>query len=291
MKASMKHYITIILLAAMMACSPSQSEIKADNSQNKDSVKLSEQNSDLPVLNAKVIHVVVALCDNKYQAIAPVPAKIGNGQDAANNLYWGAAYGVKTFMKKQPQWQLVSTTNNPVAPILERLIFKHKHKNVYLVADAYDGQYIKEATQDFLDFSAGAHAKNIPFEKQALAGGGQANLVVYIGHNLLMEYLITEGPKPPVVNELMRTENIKRQAAVFACQSKRYFSEPIQKTGTRPLITTTTNMAPEAYSLNALVNGWVEGKTSQQIHEDIAQAYHKYQKSGINGARKLFAVQ
>lgn len=49
----------------------------------------------------KVVHVVVALCDNKYQGIVPVPAMIGNGQDPSNNLYWGAAYGVKTFMKKQ----------------------------------------------------------------------------------------------------------------------------------------------------------------------------------------------
>src|SRR5688572_22804615 len=30
---------------------------------------------------AQVIHIFVALCDNKYQGIVPVPAKIGNGQD------------------------------------------------------------------------------------------------------------------------------------------------------------------------------------------------------------------
>ena len=287
----MRQYVLIVLIAVVMACAPSQPNAVAQEAQENKIVELSEQNQQLPVLKSKVIHVVVALCDNKYQAIAPVPAKIGNGQDAANNLYWGAGFGVKTFMKKQSQWQLVSTRNNPVAPILERLIFKHKHKNVYLVADAYDGQYIKEATQDFLDFSAGAHVKNIPFQKQALAAGGQADMVVYIGHNFLMEYVMTQGPKPPAVDEMMRNHNVKRQAAVFACQSKRYFSESILKTGTRPLITTTTNMAPEAYSLNALVNGWVEGKTPQQIHEDIAQAYHKYQKSGIGGARKLFAVQ
>jgi len=28
----------------------------------------------------RTIHVMVALCDNKYQGIAKVPAKIGNGQ-------------------------------------------------------------------------------------------------------------------------------------------------------------------------------------------------------------------
>ena len=48
----------------------------------------------------KVVHVFVALCDNKNQGIVPVPEKIGNGQDANLNLYWGCGYGVRTFFKK-----------------------------------------------------------------------------------------------------------------------------------------------------------------------------------------------
>ncbi|WP_298952106.1 hypothetical protein [uncultured Nonlabens sp.] len=35
----------------------------------------------------KTIHIFVALCDNVNQGIAPVPEKIGNGQDAFNNSY------------------------------------------------------------------------------------------------------------------------------------------------------------------------------------------------------------
>lgn len=30
---------------------------------------------------ARVLHVLVALCDNEHQGIVPVPAKIGNGDD------------------------------------------------------------------------------------------------------------------------------------------------------------------------------------------------------------------
>ena len=40
----------------------------------------------------RTIHVFVALCDNEHQGIVPVPEKIGNGKDPANNLYWGAGY-------------------------------------------------------------------------------------------------------------------------------------------------------------------------------------------------------
>ncbi len=33
------------------------------------------------------LHVIVALVDNASQGIVPVPVKIGNGDDAFNNLY------------------------------------------------------------------------------------------------------------------------------------------------------------------------------------------------------------
>ncbi len=287
----MKKILTLLLLGVLCACQQPSGQATAQTQPTTTSSPLSEQNTDLPTIDAKVIHVVVALCDNRYQGIAPVPAKIGNGQDPFNNLYWGAAYGVKTFMKKQPQWQLTNTIDKPVDPILERLIFKHKTKNVYLIADAYDGQYIKDATQDFLDFSAGVHSKNIPLNKQALAAGGDAGLVVYIGHNLLMESFTSGKPQIPSVCATTKASNGKREAAVFACQSKRYFTDSLKQVGIRPLITTTTNMAPEAYTLAALVDGWVNNKSPEQTQEAIAQAYHKYQKSGINAARKLFALQ
>src|SRR6185295_3392571 len=98
---------------------------------------------------AKTIHIYVALCDNKYQGIVPVPAKIGNGQDPDNNLYWGCGAGIRTCFKNSKEWKFIKKykldNNRP-----ERLIFKHASKNYYLVADAYDGQFIKQCTHDFL---------------------------------------------------------------------------------------------------------------------------------------------
>jgi len=74
----------------------------------------------------KTIHVFVALCDNVNQGIVPVPQKLGNGQDAKNNLYWGALYGVKTFFKNDKDWMLVSSETNLKTDVLERVLFKHK---------------------------------------------------------------------------------------------------------------------------------------------------------------------
>ena len=58
--------------------------------------------------NFKVIHVYVALCDNESQGIAPVPAKIGDGDDPANNLYWGCSEGARPYFSKSKLWKRLS---------------------------------------------------------------------------------------------------------------------------------------------------------------------------------------
>ena len=49
-------------------------------------------------------------------------------------------------------------------------------------------------------------------------------------------------------------------------------------------------MAPEAYTLKAALDGWIGNESGKQIDERAAQAYHKYQRCGIKGARNLFAT-
>jgi len=86
---------------------------------------------------SKAIHVFVALCDNEHQGIVPVPKTLGNGDDPANNLYWGALYGTKAFLKRSKDWTLVATQKRPSDTVLERVVFKHSTGHAYLVADAY----------------------------------------------------------------------------------------------------------------------------------------------------------
>lgn len=99
----------------------------------------------------KTIHVLVALCDNKYQGIVPVPKGIGNGQDADSNLYWGCGYGVRTYFKRSKEWKFIKSEKPYSDIILERVTFKHATKNYTLIADAYDGKYIKTCTENFLE--------------------------------------------------------------------------------------------------------------------------------------------
>ncbi|MBL7941399.1 MAG: hypothetical protein JNM00_01450, partial [Flavobacteriales bacterium] len=110
---------------------------------------------------AKVIHAFVALCDNKNQGIVPVPEKIGNGQDPNGNLYWGCGYGLRTFLKKDLDWTLISTEKNPAPQILERCIFEHKQTGAVLVAEAYDGAAIKQCITDFFLACSGTLERTI----------------------------------------------------------------------------------------------------------------------------------
>jgi hypothetical protein len=138
--------------------------------------------------NAPVFHVVVALCDNKYQGIIPVPARIGNGDDLVDNLYWGADYGVKTYFCQLKGWSLVSSTKNINPFILERLIFQARVGGAVIVADAYRGREIRRAAQDFLTYSAGGNPSTARLLGKDLQVGGGADMLVYVGHNGLMDF-------------------------------------------------------------------------------------------------------
>jgi hypothetical protein len=69
-----------------------------------------------------VAHVFVALCDHDHQGIVPVPRHLGNGQDPAGNLYWGARYGVRTYLTRDAGWRRVESTSPAPAGVLERLV-------------------------------------------------------------------------------------------------------------------------------------------------------------------------
>src|SRR6188474_1339529 len=97
--------ISILLLFSLNGCSGNTpGSIQDTTLKPTDSASFQKTIAVKKGSQLKTIHVFVALCDNKYQGIVPVSAKIGNGQDAASNLYWGAAYGVKTFFSKSSEW-------------------------------------------------------------------------------------------------------------------------------------------------------------------------------------------
>ncbi|HEX8127962.1 MAG TPA: hypothetical protein VF527_02595 [Pyrinomonadaceae bacterium] len=233
-----------------------------------------------------VIHVFVALCDNVNQGIVPVSARLGNGEDPANNLYWGAAFGVKTFFSRSKDWKLIATIPNPQPAIIERVVFKHKREPAILVADAYRGSQIKQATIDFLEAASGSAGEAVNLDAGATPINfhiaGSARLVAYVGHDGLMDFSLPRHPR--------QKDDERRDAVILACASKNYFAAPLRQTGATPLLWTTNLMAPEAYILEKAVDGWIKKESGEQIRTRAAQVYHQYQHCGIRGAMNLFAT-
>jgi len=236
-----------------------------------------------------VIHVFVALCDNVNQGIVPVSPSLGNGDNPGTNLYWGAAFGIKTFFGKNKDWQPAlpsgSSAKSP-AVVLDRVVYRHRKSGAFLVAEAYRGSHIRQATEDFLAAAAGTPGESLTVSLDGkdleLHLGGSAQVLAYIGHNGLMDFQLSSVPK--------RHDDETRETIILACASKGYFADSLRTTGARPLLWTTNLMAPEAYSLSAALDGWLKHETDEQIRLRAAKAYSTYQRIGLRGASGLFAT-
>lgn len=237
-----------------------------------------QNSSNASAIAAKTIHVFVALCDNKYQGIVKVPAGIGNGQQPSTNLYWGAAYGVKTFFRKSKEWKLIATQKiNDTIP--ERLLFKHVSEPVYLVADAYDGRYIKACTIDLIRASYGLDKKTMMAGSETIGIGGNADVLAYCGHAGLMDFELEQ--------HYAKADNKTRSVIILACFSKSYFSPHLQASGIQPLVWSSGLMSPEAYTLHAALNAWIQSESTAVIREAAANAYATWQHCSLKAARNL----
>ena len=234
----------------------------------------------------RVVHVFVVLCDNRHQGIVPVPDELGNGQEPRTNLYWGAMYGVRTFFRRSSHWREVTFTGKPGSDaVLQRCVFRSSESSppVYVIADAYDGSRMRSALTDFFRAAAGHDTVKIATDNSNFLAGGASDMVCFVGHNGLMDLSLAAYP-----------DNSGRAnpdcAVVLACRSSSYFQKPLRKAGCRPLITTSGLMAPEAYTLDAVIRSWAEGDSPGETRRKAAAAYSEYQKIAREAATRLFVA-
>jgi len=207
-----------------------------------------------------------------------VPASIGNGQNPKTNLYWGAAYGIKNYFNKSKYWSLIEVRKTK-GKRLERAIFKHKQKKYYLVADAYDGKFIKQTTTDFLNYSCGNNKDTLQLKERTIGIGGNAQLSAYIGHDGLMDFEL---------DILFENEDKrKREVIILACYSQHFFSAHLKQANVRPLLWTTGLMSPEAYTIHDALQAYINNGDNEMIQLRAAQTYSKYQKCGLAAAKRL----
>lgn len=273
----MKH-VSIFFLLLFVCCNAQFKSDEKPDTREPQAITIQHTQFDTAT---KSIHVLVALCDNTYQGIVPVPAKIGNGQDPYNNLYWGCAYGVKNFFKKSSEWRLIKTQKID-SLLLERLIFEHASKNFYLIADAYNGKYIKTCTEDFLLSCSGKKKDTLHINNTVIGTHGNAKLMSYIGHDGLMDFQLPDAYK--------NADGQTRDCIILACISKSYFSPYIRSAKANPLIWTTGLMCPEAYTLHDALTGYVNKESNEAIRTRAARAYSTFQKCSEKAARSLLVT-
>jgi hypothetical protein len=240
--------------------------------------------SDAALRRPLVAHVVVALCDNANQGIVPVSRALGNGQDPAGNLYWGARFGVKTYFSRADRWKAAVWPGSARSGVLDRAAFRSSAgaAPVYVLAEAWDGARIREAIEAFLEMASGRRAETVTLDGLTIQAGGAAHLVAFVGHNGLMDFEVpvaAPGSAAP-----------GRAAVVLACASKPYFEPLLARGGAQPLLLTTGLMAPEAYSLEAAVRSWFASPDPVAVRRSAAEAYHAHQRCGLTAARRLFAA-
>jgi len=218
------------------------------------------------------IYVIVSLVDNVSQGIEPVPAKIGDGNKPDSNLYWGAAYGVKTFLSKANGWRRLGCEKDINGTILERCQFAWKD-NLIVTADAYRGNRIDQAILDFMQ-----QAANPPNPEKR-------EMVVFIGHDGLMD-----AQNQPIIERFPKHNRHDKQAVALSCMSEEYFSEHLLAAGSKPVVTTFSFMAPEAYVLEAVARGFANQASEAELRSSAGAAYAKYQRISAKAGKAVFGA-
>ena len=212
----------------------------------------------------KQVRVFVALCDNKTQGIMPVGEKIGNGDDPANNLYWGCSDGFDTYFKRSRQWKTVGSKKDVSNTLMRQVHLKHVGGDIELIATAYRGSQIKQCLIDF----------------EKAAASNDHDLVAFIGHNGLMDFKIPVTP-PVKGNDT--------DVIVLACKSDAYFSQRLRELGCRPVLMTRQLMYPGSFLLHDAIESWKGGGSLKDIRAAAGRAYAKNQKISVKAATGVFA--
>ena len=218
------------------------------------------------------IYVIVSLVDNASQGIVPVPAKIGNGDDPRSNLYWGAAYGVKTFLSKADGWRKLGCEQDINDTILERCEFAWKDK-LTVTADAYRGSRIGQAMLDFMQLAA------------TPPNATEREMVVFIGHDGLMD-----EQNLSIIKRFPKHAGHDKQAVVLACMSDTFFAGHLRAAGSKPVVTTHSFMAPEAYVLEAVARGFANQASEAELRSSAGAAYAKYQHISAKAGKSVFGA-
>ncbi len=229
-----------------------------------------------------VVHALVPLCDNENQGIVPVAKHLGKGRDLRGNLYWGCGHGMKAYFKNRHGWKHVQSDSIDSDVILERSVFVKRFPNqakVYLVCDAYAGDQMKPCLENYFAYLSGKFYSEMILEKDTIPFRGGADLIVFNGHNGLMDMTVDV----PQISKSAYKEGMS-----ISCSSNYFFEAYYLKTGSFPLIHTTGLLYPGAFIVDDVLTKWAQLKTPEECRVAAGEAYHREMKCGRRGGINLF---
>lgn len=233
-------------------------------------------------------HVLVPLCSN--QQIDCGASWAGRPADLDKNLYWGAVFGVRTWMERpRSDWQVVSVAGAE-GPRLERRVYRRwvsgapfgKSDEVEQLAvfDAIRGDRIDDAVRLF--WTSATEGGSLVFADAGTTRTERVLVAGYTGHNRMLDGL-TLPPAPP------DERRDPRSAFVLACLSERTFGAPLRAAGVPVLLTTTALVAPEAYLTDAVLHAIGDGRDSAGVREQAIASYVIWQKLSRAAAGNMFS--
>jgi hypothetical protein len=214
----------------------------------------------------RTVGVFIALCDNVYQGIVPVPKAVGDGDDPEHNLYWGCSEGFMGVFGKSPQWKKESSAETPSTDVLRTYSGRHASGKMTLTAFAYRGSAIETCLKDF----------------QTAVSQGKYDLVVYLGHNGLMDFYL-DGVAPDPARKK------KSECMVLCCKSQKYFSKHIAFMQATPILLTTQFMYPGSFILHDVLEEWIKKSGLKAYRAAAGNAYAANQKIAQKAALGIFA--
>lgn len=251
-----------------------------------------------------VVTSIVVLCENRHVACGS--DGLGNGDAPDNNLYWGALYGLRTwFSRPGSGWEempLAEGLEPREEAIVEARVFRKMYEAsgtwrsrgvgdafpVYLVALAYRASSSTRALEDYFGAVSGASPRVIELASgEKLHAGGDGHVVGFVGHNYLM------GRSQQWLASDAHREALRPIATfVLACDSEPYFGPRLDGESIVRLVMTHEFMAPEAYSLEAILDGLALGIAADDIRMEVVQAYAGIQAANythpLASARAIF---
>ncbi|MCA9676834.1 MAG: hypothetical protein KC464_17500 [Myxococcales bacterium] len=257
--------------------------------------------ADLAAGKPLVVQVHVPLCDNDILRCGN--RKLGDGDNPDTNLYWGTTAGFgRWFTRKGSGWTRVldgdgDTVGDP--DVLDVLVFRRtvtaskawraagapRRFDVYVVAEAWRGEAIDRALDTWADDLYGGTARTITLaDGTALAAGGTARIVAYVGHNRLMDL---DAYAWPTADDAGARAS-RKGAVAIACHTDAYMHDEVPAADRVPLLFTRDFLFASAPPLEGAVVAFATGGDYRAIRKAAAVAYAKPEHKSVKRVQGAF---